>query len=346
MTAVGELITPTGVLVMDAATMHEDRAAWLAARRWRDEVPGGFCIGASDVASILDLDGVDTPAHVFREKVYEITREATEPMIWGSLLEDTISREWCARNHAVIDEIGLVASVDRPWLQATIDRRVFQCPVYKNRPDGVCGLETKLMGFHTGSRWHSDLIDRVYAQILVQLAVTGLEHIHWACLVGGNNLKQGIVYADREADVTAYILGEVERFRTEHLLAGIEPAWDTSGKADRLLELDKATHPDRIGSIGIDGLDDVLAYVEAQQAEAEAGKRKKRAAARLAQLADGREIITVADNRAYWYGETRTTRVKIERLAEKYPDAFADPEVVYETVAHPIHIDNQIKKML
>lgn len=365
MTAVGELITPTGILVMDAETMRDDHEGWLAARRWRspvddpalapdravERIPAGiihahgYRIGSSDVPSILDLDGVDTPVHVYHEKRGNYTKPVNDAMVFGKRFEPAIAEDWCERNRAVIDEIGLVSRVGAPWHQSTIDRRVRECPVFKKRGEGTCGLEVKNVGFASASRWHKGIPDRIYAQILHQLYVTGYEHIHYHCCIGGNTPMQGIVYADREVDVIKYIVAEVDRFRTEHLIPGIEPAWDTSVKAAKLLELDRATHPDRIGKISIDGLDDVLAYVEAQQAEARHKKAKERHAARLAQLAAGKEIVTVAGNRAYWYGETRTTRVNLERLAEKYPDAYDDPEVVYEKVSHPIYIDSQIKKM-
>jgi predicted phage-related endonuclease len=359
MVKIGELITPTGRLVLPHDQLGGE--AWLQARRWRgplsSDAPGfpdglpagvrrryGYRIGSSDVPSILDLEGVDTPAHVYRAKVYDIRPEVNEAMTWGHLNEPAIAMEWCRRNHAVIDEIGLVAKDGAPWHQSTIDRRVRECPVY--RRDGVaeeCLLEVKNVDAHVASRWHAEIPDRIYAQILHQLYVTGYGHAHYACLVGGNRMKQGIVYADREQKVMTYVIGEVERFRNEHLIAGVEPPWDVSEKPDKMIALDEATHPDRVGTLDIEGIGEVMAYAEASRRASVAEKERKAASARLRQLADGREFITFADRPAYRLGESARTKVNIDKLKEKYPDAYDDPEVVSETKSHTIYIDKAYK---
>lgn len=343
MSKVGELITPTGRLVMSAEDMRVDRSAWLAARRQGPGVKRAYRIGASEVPSILDLEGVDTPAHVYRRKVYGIDTPTNEAMMWGSLLEDPIAVEWCRRNRAVIDEIGLVARAGDDWALATIDRRVRECPVYKDTPHGECLLEVKNAGFQTASRWRDDLPDRILAQMLFQLWVTGYGHGHYAVLVGGNTMKQGIIYADREAELTDYIIKEVRKFRTEHLLAEVEPSWDGTSKAAKMIELDKATHPERVGELDINGVDAVHEYAKAAAAESVAAKQKERAKAKLAQLADGALVVKFADHYAYGYRPTRRTSANLDRLAEKYPDAYADPEIVRETNGYAINIGKDFK---
>jgi hypothetical protein len=123
-------------------------------------------------------------------------------MNWGHLNEPPIAMEWCRRNHAVIDEIGLVAKDDEPWHQSTIDRRVRECPVYRRDGDrrGVPARGQERRTLTSASRWHAEIPDRIYAQILAPVYVTGYGHAHYACLVGGNVMKQGIVYADRETE--------------------------------------------------------------------------------------------------------------------------------------------------
>jgi predicted phage-related endonuclease len=334
--AVGDLITPAGRLVLPPGA---DRAQWLEYRRWRENVPGKYCIGASEVPSILDLDGVDTPAHVFRVKRDGLRVKQSEPMLWGHLLEAPIADEWTRRNRCVTDEIGLVANADTPWHQCTVDRRVQECPV----DGGTCLLEVKNVGYSSASRWRTDLPDRIYAQILFQMHVTGYRHAHYACLIGGNMMKQGIIWADREREVIDYIVTEVDAFRENHLIPGIEPAWDTSRKAAKLIELDSLSHPTRTGEIGIDELDDVLAYAEAQAAESAARKRKERALAGMRQHADGHEVVTFGGDLVYRFGTQTRRSVKIDRLAEKYPDAAADPEIVSETTSHPVYLGREYK---
>lgn len=342
MSKVGELITPTGRLVLPAGKLGSED--WLEYRRWRKDVPGGYCIGSSDVPSILNLDGVGTPAHVYRAKVMDIRPEPNEAMSWGHLNEPAIALEWCRRNHAVIDEIGLVSREGTPWHQSTIDRRVRECPVY--RRDGVadeCLLEVKNVDVHAASRWHAEIPDRIFAQVIHQLYVTGYGHAHWACLVGGNRLKQGIIYADREQKVTEYVVAAVEKFRTEHLIPEIEPPWDTAGKPDKMIELDEATYPDRAGVLDLAGIGEVQAYAMAAREAADAGTERKRQAALLRQLAAGHEFVKFADHLAYRVGPTTRTNVDLDKLQEKYPDVYADPEVVSETKSHTIYLAKEYK---
>jgi predicted phage-related endonuclease len=339
MTEVGELITPNGLLVMTAEQMRGGREEWLAARRWREGVPGGFCIGASEVPSILDLEEVDTPAHVYRAKVMNIRREPNDAMLWGNIFEAPIAAEWCRRNRAVIDEIGLVAHKDYPYMQATIDRRVRECPVFKDTPEGECLLEVKHMDRAPAARWHAGCPDRLNAQMRFQLWVTGYSHGHFACKVPGT-MKQGIIYADQEPEITEYIIAEVERFRTENLIAGVEPPWNTTDKPLRMIELDKTTHPERDGvaELDINGIDAVHVYAQAAADASAAKKRQDAAKAELMRLANGAAAVKFCDELAYRFGPTTKTKVNLDRLSERYPDAYNDPEVVSETKSHAIYL--------
>jgi predicted phage-related endonuclease len=156
-------------------------------------------------------------------------------------------------------------------------------------------------------------------------------------------MKQGIIWADREKDLMDYIVAEVDAFRENHLLTGIEPDWDTSRKAAKLIELDTATHPIRAGELTVDEIGDVMAYAEAAAEESAAGKRKKQLAARLRQLADGAELVLFSDRPAYGYRPASKAKVDLDALRERYPDAYADPEVVSETTYHTLYIDRSYR---
>lgn len=359
MVKIGELVTPTGRLVLGPGELKTEK--WLQARRWRwpadidpqlsfepwpksgvdTEDPRGYRIGSSEVPSILDLPHVDTPAHVFRNKVYDIRAEPNEYMAWGSILEDPIALEWCRRNRVVIDEIGLVARDGAPWHQSTIDRRVRECPVFPDRK-GECGLEVKLMEFASASRWHADLPDRIMAQVAHQLYVTGFHHMHYAAKVPGA-MRQGIVYREREEELIAFVVGEVDKFRERHLLTGIEPEW-SEAKPDKMIDLDNATYgSDRAGitELDIEGIGAVQEYARYAAEESAAKKNKKAASARLRQLAAGAGVVTFAGERAYWYGQGHRTNTDYEKLKERWPQAYE--ECVSETTYPITYIDRAYK---
>jgi putative phage-type endonuclease len=336
----GRRVTPTGTLVLRA---DAPRAEWLEARRYRAVVPGGYCIGSSDVPSILDLPGVDTPAHVWHAKVNSLEKEQTDAMRFGQLFEPVIADDWAARNHAAIRRIGIVANIAEPWHQTSLDRAVTACPL---RIGGGCSLEIKNVGeFAYKIRWHHDLPDYILAQMLHQLLVTGYSHSHYAVCVGGNQPHQGVVYADRERDLMEYIRTGVNRFRADYLLAGIEPPWTAGQKVDRYLELDAQVHAERVGEIGIDGLDAVLEYAGHSIAEGKARTAKKAAKLKLARLAAGHRFVKLGDDLVFQYRDDPYTWTDLERLAEKYPEVYADPEVVHHKTKTVIAISNTYRKM-
>ncbi len=358
MSEIGELVTPTGRLVLPADQLGGEQ--WLQDRRWRhpadipgwefrkvdhwSELPEGYRIGSSEVPSILDLPEVDTPAHVYRTKVYDIRTPKNEAMDWGHIFEGPIALEWCRRNRAVIDEIGLVARDDAPWHQSTIDRRVRRCPVYPelSAENAICGLEVKNVGRASAARWHREIPDRILAQMIHQLYVTGYHHMHYACNIGGNTMRQGIVYAEREQKLMRFVVAAVDRFRAEHLLAGVEPPW-SEDKPDKMIALDNATHPERGGVIELDvhGIGDVMEYAEVAAQAGAIDKRKKRIAARLRQRANGAEIATFSGERAFWYGDGHRPNVDLDKLKEGWPDAY---EACVREKGFPVlHIDAAYK---
>lgn len=355
MSKVGELVTPTGVLVMDAETMAAKHDEWLEARRWgragkegsasRD--PRRYRIGSSDVPSILDLPGVGTPVEVWRNKVQGVQKKVIERMNWGHLFEPVIAQEWCRRNRTVIDEIGLVALKDRPWHQSTIDRRVRECPHPRRAGlrDG-CGLEVKNVGYSSAERWGKDWPDRITAQLAHQRAVTGYDHIHVAANVGGNHMIQGVFGLKAEdQEIQDYVMDYVDRWRETYLLPEVEPPWSEL-KPDKMLEMDKASHPIRVGEATVQEIGLVMEYAQAQAEESAAGKRKKAAKVEMARVADGASLVLFGDNPAWSYREGQTRDVNLEKLAERYPDAFADEEVVIHKKTYTLVVDKAYRVKL
>jgi putative phage-type endonuclease len=306
-------VTPDGVLVLPAGA---PRALWLEARRFRRGV--GFCIGASDAPSILDLPEVGTPREVYAAKVGLHVKAENEAMRWGRLDEDTIAREWQHRRASVIRNVGLISNVEYPWLQCTLDRVVRECP---DNPAlrARCALEVKTRGAFRKGRLHAEVPDDLLAQCMVQMMVTGYRHIHLAVRVGGNELHDLVVWWDD--DIAAYIFRELDAFRDRYLIPGVEPEWSAE-KPAKEIALDKELHPERVGAIGIEDVGEVIEYARLAATAGRAKREREAALARLLRIANGRQFLMFADHPAVSWREGVSTNVDLEVLA-RFPDAYA-----------------------
>jgi putative phage-type endonuclease len=318
-------VTPTAVRILSA---DAGRSEWLARRR--------AGIGSSDVAAIVGATDRSTPLHVYLDKHGELPDQQNEAMLWGSLNEDTVAREWARRNASVIRRVGLVAHEREPWMLATLDRQILECPLRRQEKlqtslgtavefepgeREACALEVKCRSAFLASKWKRDVPDDVLAQTTWQMAVTGYQHIHVAVLIGGNDYRQTVVRWDQ--DLADYILGETIRFRDEHLLPHRPPAADLA-RAEAYLELDAQLHPNRVGELDIAEIGDVDEYVRLSRAAGEADRAKTAAKARLAELAAGARYVTFENRLAYEFAPRSKPKVDLARLAERHPAAYAD----------------------
>jgi len=305
------LVTPTGVLIMTADEIR-DREAWLAERR------NG--VGSSDVPAILDLeDAYVTALHVWHDKRGDDVDRPGEPALWGTLLEDVVAQEWCRRNRSVIEPVGLVARMGEEWKRASLDRLVRECPLDPARRE-VCALEVKTRSAFKANRWHADVPDDVLAQTTWQRHVTGLDHIHVAVLIGGNDYRQTVVRAD--AAVEAYIVPPVTAFWELAVGQGIAPEPNLA-KPDRLIELDEQLHPDRVGEIDLDDVGVLMEYAELSAQKSAAEKAMKPLRARLGLAAAGHRYVKFSGELAYELAPQTRSSCDLEQLAERHPDAYA-----------------------
>lgn len=323
------LVTPTGVLLMTADQI-QDRDAWLAERR--------LGIGSSDVPAILDLtDAYVTAVHVFHDKLGHDVDKPSEPALWGTLLEDVVAQEWCRRNRSVIDNAGLLARAGELWKRASLDRLVRECPLDPHRR-AVCALEVKCRSAFKSARWHADVPDDVLAQVTWQMHVTGLDHIHVAVLIGGNDYRQTVVWRDEVLE--AYIVDPVADFWHVNVGQSIEPNWNLA-KPDRLIELDERLHPDRVGEIDLPGIGAVIAYAELSAQKSAIEREMKQHRAELAQLAAGHRYVKFSGELAFELAPVTRSSVDLAVLAEKHPAAYAD--AVRETTSHTLRIARAYK---
>jgi putative phage-type endonuclease len=319
--AASRRVTPTAVRVLPA---DADRGDWLAARRTG--------IGSSDVAAIVGATDRSTPLHVYLDKMGERVDAQNEAMLWGSLLEEPVAREWARRNRSVIRRVGLVAHELHPWRLATLDRQVLECPLNRDERE-ACALECKCRSAFLAGRWRRDVPDDVLAQGYWQMIVTGFRHIHVAVLIGGNDYRQTVIRW--EDGLAEYILSEADRFRREHLIPRRPPAADLT-RAEAYLELDAELHPDRVGTLDIEQVGDVDEYARLSRAKGDAEKALKAAKARLLELAAGARYVTFENRLAYELAPRSRDNVDLARLAEQWPNAY--DACVTQTHYHQIAI--------
>jgi len=228
--ATGELITPTGILLGHWTPQTEP---WYAARR--------AGIGSSDIPAIVGSSAYATKLHVWLEKRGELpVEEVGEAADWGRFLEPVIAEEFARREGLAVAEVGTIAHAEHRWRRANLDRLVTGCSAAANgRP--VCGVEVKARNAYVAGSWRSDVPDDVLAQTLWQLHVTGLDHMHVACLIGGQRLVHHVVRPD--AEVIDYLVAEAAEL-WESVHTGVLPHVDPGAL---LIDLLDRLHPDRAG---------------------------------------------------------------------------------------------------
>lgn len=314
--AAGRRVTPTGRLILSA---DADRADWLTARR--------SGIGSSDIAAVLGISRYGNALSVYHDKTGGLPLETddSEPALWGRAFEETVAREWARRNRSVVRRVGLVANIDRPHEMCTLDRRVLECPLV----DGAekCAVEIKCRDKMKASQFRAGVADDVLVQTLWQAIVCGFDHVHAAVLIGGNDYRQYVIRTRDHAQLVDDLRAAGER-AWQQITERRPPVLAADADPDVLLDLYGRLHPDRAGTVDItrdvDTQDAVAEYLDAHEVYAAAEKRKKAAKARILAGLAGAEAATVLDRLHVSLEERSKTHVDTKRLAERWPDAYAD----------------------
>lgn len=314
--AAGRRVTPTGRLILPA---DADRAAWLTARR------NG--LGSSDVAAILGISRYGNALSVYHDKTGGLPLESddSEPALWGRAFEETVAREWARRNRSVVRRVGLVANTDRPWQMCTLDRRVLECPLADGQEK--CAVEIKCRDKMKASQFRAGVADDVLVQTLWQADVCGYDHIHAAVLIGGNDYRQYVIrVADHQQLITDLRTAGANAWK--QITDRRPPILAHDADPDVLLDLYGRLHPDRAGTVDItrdvDTQTAVEDYLDAHNDYTAAEKRKKSAKARILAGLAGAEAATVLDRIFVSLDERSKAWTDTKRLAERWPDAYAD----------------------
>lgn len=307
--ATGRRDTPTGTVIA-RLDPQADRETWLHVRRTG--------IGSSDMAAVLGMSRYRSELDVWADKVGDVDLDndaAGEAARWGNLLEDIVAREWAERQNSrtaallpplTVRRVGTIANVDRRHMLCDLDRLVVGCPDHAR-----CALEVKTRSAWKADEWKDGAIpDDVEAQVMQQLAVTGLDAIHVAALVGGQRLESRLVLPD--ADYIADLHAVADSFWTNHVLTGAPPAISS---LDLLVEhLSRLAPPKGVEA----DLDDVeqrelvhLSHIAAEAARTEtAGKE---ATAKIKALIGEDATDVVIDGVTWWTWRPQNAARKLDR---------------------------------
>ncbi|MET8475387.1 YqaJ viral recombinase family protein [Streptomyces sp. NPDC006422] len=334
--AAGQKVTPTGRLLLEHTAPRE---VWLEARRRG--------IGSSDLAKVLNLTGFGTPQKVFYDKRGRLPlddeEEFSDAAHFGVIFEDPLARDWARRNRTVVEPVGIIAHEFEPWQMCTLDRLCSECPLDR-RQRSLCALEVKTRNAFVAKLWRQGPPDDVLAQVLWQILVTGLDHIHVVCLIGGQDYRQYTVRRDEHVKLVAYIRAEASRLWHEHILTGRVPAITGDEAPDALIDLYDQLHPDRAGSVVLDrdgdAHDAMCEYVEAVAAEREARAAKKTAKAKLLAALGGAQQAVFQDRPFFSIEQSFRETADLARLREEFPEAYRTcvADVPHDRIAIPQYV--------
>lgn len=155
------------------------RAEWLELRRQG--------IGGSDAAAICGANPWRGPLSVYLSKIGAVPdTEPTETMNWGIELEDAIARNFSRRTQYKIRRSNVI--LQHPlydFMLGNVDRLV------RDTDEAGWGiLEVKNVGEYRAEDWAEGNVPEYYQiQGAHYLAITGLDYIWFAPLIGGNKLR-------------------------------------------------------------------------------------------------------------------------------------------------------------
>lgn len=194
-------------------------------------------LGGSDLAAVLGLSPWRSPMDVWLDKTRrKEDDETSEPMLWGSLLEDVVAGEYARRNGVKVRRVNTMLRVQGRPFTGFIDRAVHpdgKMPVVQGefRTDRI--LECKTANAFAGKDWGAsgttEIPDHYTIQCLHYLGLTGVRFCDVAVLIGGSDYRQYTVEAD--ANVLGLMWERGERWWRDYVAADKAPEPRTEGEA-------------------------------------------------------------------------------------------------------------------
>jgi putative phage-type endonuclease len=175
-------------------------------------------LGGSDLGAIAGLNPYRTALDVYLDKTSDDIRCETSPaMRWGTLLEDTIAKEYAEVTGQTIEiEPNTIYHPSMKFLGANIDRWV---------GDKEYVLECKTAGFTRGKEWGEEGTDQIPESYLVQVAyyaaICAVPKVDIAVLIGGQDFR--IYTYERNKELEEKLIKIACNFWHNHIEKRIPP---------------------------------------------------------------------------------------------------------------------------
>jgi len=284
-----------------ANTKNMTREDWLELRRQY--------IGGSDAPAIMGVSPYSTSFDIWLSKTGELDEDLnSEAMIWGTILEDTVAREWTNRTGIKLRKRHAMMGHDKhEFMAANIDRLVV---------GEDAGAEIKTTNaFYDGDEcpeWY-------FCQIQHYLAVTGKPVWYLIVLAGGQKLYS---YKIKRDDV--YIndkLIPAEKDFWELVQTGTIPAVDGSEACSDMLKRLYSESNDEQIELPEDTYDALVKYDEAAAQEKDAKARKDLIANQIkAQMGEYSRAF-VFDRKVHWTPIT-SSKFDSKTFSKDHPDLY------------------------
>lgn len=286
-------------------------------------------IGGSEAGVIAGLSHWDTPYSLWAHKVRGQTMTAeeheaeeserikqSEPMLWGHLLEQPIATEFSHRTGIMVHRFNrMVRNTDYPFMFANVDRLTGP----PNDLDGV--LEIKTTRF--ADQWKDGEVPLTYGvQGQHYLAVLGLPRVHYACLIGGQEL---VITTVERNDTLIDDLVAIEEAFWQSVLKREAPPADGSESTRKALQKRWKPEPDKV--VDLYGPCDAALFEIRERWKQRAAEAKEQMdtidAVVMAALGEA-EVGTIGGKKVVtWKGSERNT-IDTKALKEAHPALAAE----------------------
>lgn len=237
-----------------------DKGRWLATRRTG--------IGGSDVSPLVGLSKWTSRYELWEDKTgrLPLTDESpSEAATWGTLLEPVVREEFARRATLTVRTVGMLRSVQWPWMLANPDGLVSDGAGYEGK---TC---SPWQAHEWGTNEHPLVPDHAELQSQWCMAVTGLRHWWVAGLIGGQTLAVRLV--ERDDELIAELVRISEEFWNVNVIGGAEPDIDgSSACTDLLAERYPTSDEDSIADVDEETRDELVIAREKAVAGEKAAK--------------------------------------------------------------------------